>query len=329
MKRLPSSVLIVGVIVPVVIAVAASGVASSWFPLLPANVAIHWDASNRPNGFTTPLGFLLMIGVTSVALAALFTEIVMGMAEGGLSIRHKLLLLVSPFITVLLETVMVVSLATQRGLVDAAAAPSPVGALIAGLLLGLVAAVAGWFLLPRARPAEDQYATSPAPTALTPTDRVLWTRSIRSPWWLIALVSGVAVLVSIPAIVSPSPAPWFWALAILATAALLLATLVWRVHVDNSGVVVRSFAGFPRFRLRLADIESATVPVVNPLMEFGGWGIRYGAGRRVGVILTSGDALEVHRTNGSSVVVTVDDAVGAASLINGLVARARLDTERR
>ena len=324
MKRLPRSVLIVGVIAPVVITLAASGVAASWFPLLPATVAIHWDASNRPNGFTTPLGFLLTIGVMSVALAALFAGIVAGTAEGGLSIRHKLLLLVSPFIAVLLMTVMLVSLATQRGLVDAAAAPSPVGAIIPGLLLGLVAAVIGWFLLPRARPTEDQYATSPAPTALTPTDRVLWTRSVRSPWWLIALVSGIAVLVIIPAVIVPSPALWVWVLAIPLAPALLLGTLVWRVHVDNAGVVVRSFMGFPRFRLRLADIESASVPVVNPLVEFGGWGIRFGAGRRVGIILGGGDALEVHRTNGSSLVVTVGDAVGAASLINGLVARARL-----
>ena len=319
----------VGFIAPAVITIAAVVVGLSWLPSLPATIAVHWNSAGEPDGFGAALGFLLQLGGTSIALAAMFTGIVVASVQGGPAINQKLLLVVSPLISVMLMTIALITLDAQRGLVDATAAPSPLRALIPGVLLGLVAAVAGWLLLPKTRPAENQDATTPDPTELSSTDRVLWTRSVGAPRWLFALTLVAAVLILIPSIIAPSgPSPWFWAFTLPAVA-LMIGTILWRVRIDNSGVVVRSFVGLPRFRVRLADIDGASVPVVNPLVEFGGWGIRFGSGRRMGVILNGGDALEVHRMNGSSLVVTVSDAEGAASLINGLVARDRLGVERR
>jgi hypothetical protein len=44
-------------------------------------------------------------------------------------------------------------------------------------------------------------------------------------------------------------------------------------------------------------------------------------GRRTGIVLRAGEAIEVKRTDGKTLVVTVDDALQGAALLNGLVAR--------
>jgi hypothetical protein len=57
---------------------------------------------------------------------------------------------------------------------------------------------------------------------------------------------------------------------------------------------------------------------VNPLAEFGGWGWRWGADGRVGVVLRAGEGIQVTRTNGKRFVVTVDDAQTGASVLAGV-----------
>ena len=73
----------------------------------------------------------------------------------------------------------------------------------------------------------------------------------------------------------------------------------------------------------IEEVEEAVVVQVNPLREFGGWGIRTGVGGRIGVVMRGGEALEVVRTGGRRVVVTVDDAATGAALLNTLAGRAR------
>ena len=60
------------------------------------------------------------------------------------------------------------------------------------------------------------------------------------------------------------------------------------------------------------------------MAEFGGWGYRVGRGGRVGVVLRTGEALQVQRTGGRAFVVTVDDAATGAALLNTLAARSRV-----
>jgi hypothetical protein len=101
----------------------------------------------------------------------------------------------------------------------------------------------------------------------------------------------------------------------------VLSNFAWTIRVDARGVRMRSSLGIPRITIPLANIESADVIHVQAIAEYGGFGVRWGLGGRFGVILRSGEALQVLRHNGRSVVVTVDDAETAAALINGLVAR--------
>jgi len=328
MKRLPVSAVIVGLVIPAVVAVASSAVALTWLPDLPDSVAVHWGADGRPNGFDSPLAFILQLGVISVLMAGLFFGMAAGTAREGFGWRQKIILVLPLFLSSLFAAIVLVSLGMQRGLVTGADAPNALVALAIGAAAGAVGAVIGWFLLPRAGSPVVRAAEIPAPLGLAAGEQVLWTRYVTAPWPLFVVVGVAAAALVIAALLAPSAGPLSWALLFLVLL-LVASALSWRVRVDGHGVLLRSILGAPRFRIRLADIDHASVPVVDPLTEFGGWGIRFGSGRRLGIILNRGDALEVHRVTGSSLVLTVDDAEEAASLINGLVARARMDPERR
>ena len=100
-----------------------------------------------------------------------------------------------------------------------------------------------------------------------------------------------------------------------------MTTIVFRVRVSERGLRVASLVGVPRFAVPLDDVESVEVVRVSPMADFGGWGIRLGVDGRLGVVLRSGDAIQVRRRSGRTLVVTVEDAQTGAGLLATLVER--------
>jgi hypothetical protein len=94
------------------------------------------------------------------------------------------------------------------------------------------------------------------------------------------------------------------------------------VRIDENGLTARPTLGWPLYRIPLADIASAASTTVVPLGEFGGFGLRWGLGKRMGIVTRGGEGLEVQRRDGRALVVTVDDAATAAGLLTALSARA-------
>lgn len=106
-------------------------------------------------------------------------------------------------------------------------------------------------------------------------------------------------------------------------AAAVVSTLAFHVRVDATGLTVNSIVGLPRVHVPLRDIASVEAVDVNPMGEFGGWGLRWAPGGGFGVVLRSGPGIRVHRTNGKVVTVTVEDAATGAALLGALTARAK------
>jgi hypothetical protein len=211
----------------------------------------------------------------------------------------------------------------QRGLDDAADAGSVLPWMAAGAVAGLVLAVPAALLAPRAPLTVDDDDEAPA-LELGDDERAVWSRNV-TPGRGIAvflLLVGAVTAGTIALVSSPSNSGSWVGFAILAAALLLvLATSFWRVRVTAAGVTVRSALGFPNFSVPLDQVETARAVQISPLGDFGGWGLR-GSPRRFGIVLRSGEALEIERTNGRSLVVTVPDAATAAALVNGLRGRA-------
>ena len=214
--------------------------------------------------------------------------------------------------SVLLGITLTWSFGMQRGLEDAHDAPSVLVPLAVGAGVGLLAGVAGWFAQPNVTTSGG---TAPTPRAvaalaLAPGERAVWVRTTTmSRVAMLGITAGIVALALGTVALGLTGLEAWWIM--LATTLLLLvlacATFVFRVRVDPQAHV-RSSIGAPEFRIPLDDIAEARVTTVHPTAEFGGWGIRIGLDGRFGIVLHSGEALQVARRDGRVFVVTVDDA---------------------
>jgi uncharacterized membrane protein len=331
MRRTHRAAVIVGGVVPLVIVVVATAVMVSWLPELPSPVATHWGATGGPDGFgsawtilTIPLPVSLGFGALAVGFS--WSARPSGLLGGG----QKLLLVTSVFLSGLLSSLALWALAIQRGLSDASQAPSITPAALAAAAIGLVLAAIGWFLLPRMDNSlvdtEWVDAEEPEPLRVGPSERVAWSKSIRITGGILVLL-GAVVVVLCGALIVPfstgSQGPVIPIVVVVFVTLVAVGTSFWRVSVDYRGLVVRSLLGWPRFTIRPGDIRSVHVVQINPVADFGGWGWRWVGGRRVGIIMRAGEAIEVTRQSGSVFVVTVDDAETGVSVLAALAAQSQ------
>jgi hypothetical protein len=204
---------------------------------------------------------------------------------------------------------------------------APALPLAGGLVLAIAAALLTWRLLPREAPATTGVeAADPLP--IRSGEVAAWTGRAELPAWFVALIAAVAavlIVFGISLLLTVGPHLW----PILLSPALLLVVLVttaqFVVTAGPRGFTVRSAIGRPRLHVPAAGLAKAGVVSVDPIADFGGWGIRWVIGPsrkgRWGVVTRRGPALEVFRRDGRSIVVTVDDAGTAAAVLETYVER--------
>lgn len=324
-RRVPVVHVIVSLLVPIAVTIAGVVLMLSWLPDLPSEVVVHWGIDGA-DGYASPVGYPILFGAIGIlASVGLGSATMFSVARSELTWVLKVLALLPLWLSVFLGILAAWLLAAQR---DGATAPvDPVAPILLGLVVASVLAVVGWFVLPVAdRPARGQ--TVAARTLpIAPGERVLWTASATSSTALMVIVGGVLLLATAlvaVAVVLTGGRYWFLALVPIPILLIVVSMFAWRIRVDHRGVEVRSIIGVPRFFVPVTDIESAGVAEINPIADFGGWGPRWGSRKRFGLILHRGEALEVHRRDGRSLVVTIDGPEDAAALVNGLVARSRV-----
>jgi hypothetical protein len=186
--------------------------------------------------------------------------------------------------------------------------------------------------LPKAVKVPRGGGTPVAPVALGAGERASWIRSATAPAGLTWGVVGFMVLITailLYTVLARGSGNWWIAFLPVLIFLIALSNFAWTIRVDARGLRMRSALGIPTISVPLADIESADVIDVQALAQYGGFGVRWGLNGRFGVILRSGEALQVLRHDRRSVVVTVDDATSAAALINGLVKRASAPSSAR
>jgi hypothetical protein len=194
---------------------------------------------------------------------------------------------------------------------------------ITGLAIGIGLGAGSWFLLPR-DPSPASTAIIAEPISRPSGATSVWTMIARMPLGArLGIAGGIlmsAIAVAIIIVVGGSAGWWSLMLPVVLTIAFLTTT-EFRVTAGPAGLIVRSAIGWPTYRIPAAEIERVEVTAVDPMADFGGWGLRIGfarggAPRRpFGVVLRRGEAIEVRRRDGRGFVVTVDDAaIGAAVL---------------
>ena len=284
---------------------------------LPEPMASHWPVSGPPDG-SLPRAVMLAIHMAMAigpALAAFGATRRVPAPPGG----------VAPVVAVSTGVGVLgagLGAITIQANLDAShwrdARPLSLVALGAVLCVAAVAAAVAHRLGRRLeRPAEGRGAIRLASIGLARGERASWRGGAANPASLalgtVCLVGGLAAL-PLGAVAS--------GVAVAAGLAFLVFASV-QVRVDHAGITIAlGPVGLPRWRVPLARLKEARPVDVSPRRR-GGWGYRgsttlFG---RAAVIIRGGRGIEVQRTDGSILVVTVDDPDTAAGLLNDLVKR--------
>jgi hypothetical protein len=284
-------------------------------PSVPSrDIAVHWGIGGEPDGYAPAWVTVLVLAIVGVLTPLAFGIPLFATRRDGVSFTQKVLAVVSLWLTVFLALLGGWMIFGQQ---DAAAAPPPVGpGLLFAFGVSLPIAALAWVLAPPTVPVE------PVGTPAEPLPIAGRTR-LATPG-LIAVVIAIVLSAAagvFAAIVTDGAAAAVLGVPVLVLA-LLLTTSYWTVRADATGLTVRSATGWPRFHVAAAEIAQAGTTRATALGEFGGWGIRFGRGRRLGIIMRSGEALEVQNRDGGALVVTVDDAGTAARLLSAVARRA-------
>lgn len=130
------------------------------------------------------------------------------------------------------------------------------------------------------------------------------------------ILSGGPLLACLFSIAEFPDASGWWMLGI-GSAALLLALVVPAVGIIATRNSVWLLAvPFWAVRIRVVDIASVTAADVQPLEDFGGWGIK-GSSRRKGLLLAADGqrAVRITRCNGQVFLATSGNAERAAAAV--------------
>lgn len=314
----------VALIIPLAIGFIGSILTLLWLPEIPDPAVIHWG-SNGPDGFGPGWTFPVIIAAYTLILSPgmwIMMHLATRRGRWGATVRFLGAFLLA--MTVFMTVTMVAAVYEQRGYSDA----SEITTMGPGMLIGLAGAavtfVIGWFVQPRVE-VVTAWTASTVPVDLAPDERAAWVQTVRTTRvGTIFLIAATVIIIAATCwmAVLGQPTVWILVAATFSVVTLGLTMLVFRVTVDDAGLTVRGFLGWPTFRVAATDVDSARVIEVNPFADFGGWGMRW-AGGRFGIVVRTGTAIEVRRTNGKIFVVTVDDAERGAALLMSYADRVR------
>jgi hypothetical protein len=316
--RLP--LLVVAVAAPFVVAAITAVVSVLIMPDLGRVITVHWGLAGDADGFAPAWTVLVGFSVITVATPLLVGATLAGLDPRAVTVQLKILTVLPLWLSGFLGVLLLWMFATSAD----PSAPGPEGGIALALPVGLALAGLGWVLAPAWSREAGVPTGSPAePLLVGPGERVVWlgaaTMSVRSRLVLVLVALFALGAVTITVVATEGGAwPLFVVPVVLAVA--FLAATAFSVRVDATGLTVRGVIGIPVLRVPVADIHAVRVIEVNPLADFGGWGLRTGTGRRFGVITSAGEAIEVERNGSRPFVVTVADAETAARLLAAIAA---------
>jgi hypothetical protein len=289
---------------------------------LPDPIAVHWGIAGTVDRTDSLTSVVVTSALFAPLLAATIVLVFVAMTRQTVAtLFARTLVGVGVFVGVFVGLLPLAFVSPQLDVPDAMAVPVSAVALPLGLIF-LVATAVGVglpFVIPRVPTASVAAASASASAPaldISAGERAYWGQTAWPKPGVFAIFVGAVLIATVALIVAG--APWWLVVAEVVVFGLLSTTLVWHVVVDVRGVRVVAALGFPRIILPIDEVTGARSIPVDPLREFGGWGVRFAATGAWGVIVRKGAALEVTRDGKAPFVVTVDDAETAARLVSGL-----------
>ncbi|WP_217180288.1 DUF1648 domain-containing protein [Streptomyces sp. AC495_CC817] len=331
LRRARRTFVVLSIAVPLVLTAIGVAVLLSWLPSLPTTVVTHWGVSGADGTgpVWTYLWILLAVGFGIPVLMAVATLTAVGTHWGGAA---RLMGALAAGMGAFAPALTLGSLGIQRGVDDLAAVPGIGGVVL--LAFGALLLIGGlaWAVQPRVRPEPGRTLEPKHAVHVAGGERVVWLGSTTMPRAaLVGIVILLLALVALAAYMLLTGVDGGWVVAIVVVVvALALATATsFRVRITPQGFDARSFVGWPRTTIPVAEIDSARAVDISPFGEFGGWGWRIAVDGRSGIVMRRGPAIEVSRRDRRPFIVTIDGAEEAAALLQAYVDRAQAtDSDR-
>lgn len=319
----------IGLVIPLGIAAIGTALLLVWLPRMPDPIAIHWGTSGEPNGFgpawTGPvfaagLGF----GVTLLMWAfAVFPT--RNLTAPAWAPTQRFLAAFSLGTALFCQVLMVGTGFIQLDIHDAREAPGlGLGMAAVGFGLWALGTIAGWIAQPSVVVVGDSRVPS-QPLELADTERADWVGEIRPArgyLWIITVTLLLLLGTTVLAFSYDGLVGWVTAGVFLLMLLLAVPCSAFGVRIDERGLEIRGLFGWPVFRIAADDVKRVEAAQINPLAEFGGWGLRWMPGR-MGIVMRAGEGIVVTRNNGRVLGATLDDAEGAASALATAARNAR------
>ena len=322
MKRARAIYLAVSVLLPILVACIGMWCQWHWRSELPDPIATHWGTTNGPDGFGSLASSIIMTGVIGIALPLFISLIILpGITRSEVSTRLiRLNAAACVWVGTFLTLLVTVSVEEQRGLTDAREMGGIGRALGLAFIIATVLAVPSAYAIPRVE-VKTPPMTIAKPNAMANSESLPWSRTVRAGrlmrWILyIAILILAATTVGL-AITSSREVALIMAGATLIAVVVTCMTTRFLVTVDVDGLHITSALGWPSFHTAPGNILEVTSGATSAVAEFGGWGIRVLPGK-IGIILHGGEVLRVTRRGGRELVITMEDAAEAASLLASL-----------
>lgn len=283
-----------------------------WRERLPAQLAIHWTVSDRPDQFVGREAFIDGWAVATVAGVAISAAATLSIPRG-----RQIAAMVTGVVSGFLASLGLIVTLPNLDLADPqqaqtgwqAALPIPLMVGFAGL---------AWWL--HGRPAEPVRPATQPPAIdlprLAPGEPAQYAETTTN--W--GFAAGVfALLTALGIALSILFTPWF-GLEFVVVGMVLAWFARTKVVADEDAELVLS-SGPVRYRVPIEELTGARVlDEVRPFAEFGGWGLRY-TRRTIAVVQRRGPAVEAMRTDRRRVVIISDDPHRLAAVLNSLADR--------
>ncbi len=286
---------------------------------LPDPVATHFGVDGTADGFSAPAAVWAM-GLGLPAVLAFLLGALVGGTHDTLPSGLRWIRGLPVGIVWAVGGTMLATLVPQRGLDDASSAQVPVALVLGALALAAVVTVLAARLAPSEEPPASRLA---APAGLPradvdPSSTALWQGTTPRSGLALALAGGLVVAGLVTAVVAA------WWLGLLLGAISLVAVAATRFRVVIGPAAVRAsgwLGGWPRVAVPMETVAAAEATTMGAF-AYGGPGLRVAVGQPVTAVVTgTGPALDLVRTDGSRVRISLDDAADAVAVVNTLLDR--------
>ncbi len=273
-------------------------------PTAPNQIAVHFSSNGIADGFTSPLTFILISGLSCLSCLLLMGITVINGASIGKSAHFLggITLWTATFFGIICLDILTMNKAAT----DSTLVTYSWSRMMLSVSISLLAFLIGWFIV---RPTPSTAPEVEVPKLKIPaTGTAAWIGGAEAPTFIKLLGFSATLAILIPAIF----VPFWWMILLVVMMILVFITLLnVKVLINDTGITWRMTGRVFHKTIPWSQIQAVDYATIN-IGDWGGWGYRVNTDGSA-ILIRAGEGLKIQRTTGKPLFITVDDASTAVA----------------